>query len=157
MDPKAQVKEMDVGVKPEGPPVIDFNQATAEELKALPGIGSVLARRIVAYREEQGGFRSPEELAAVPGISHATYERLAGRLTVTLPETPPPPTAEEAPPEEKPLEPVSAPPEAPPSQEVAYPEAEEAVLEEERVSSAEEVTETALAMPEAPAPITTTS
>ena len=149
MGSEAQVKEMDVGVEPDGPLVVNFNQATAEELKALPGIGPVLARRIVAYREEQGGFHSPEELIAVSGISRSSYKRLADRLTITLSDTPLLPTAEEAPPEEAPDAALSS-PEAPTAQEMPTPEAEEAILEEEHISSEEEIPETALASPEAP-------
>jgi len=127
--------------------MVDLNQATAEELEALPGIGPVLAQRIVSYREEQGGFHSLEELAAVPGISRSAYERLADRLTITLPEMVLPPAAEEAPLEETP-EAALASPEAPASQEITLPEAKEAIPEEERTSPAEEVPEAALAPPE---------
>ena len=97
MSPEIQVKETDTGVKPEGPPLVDLNQATVEELRTLPGIGAVLARRIVAYREEQGGLHSLEELAAVPGISRSTYERMAEQLTVTPSEMHLPLAAEQAP------------------------------------------------------------
>jgi len=151
MEPETQVKEMGVGVEPEGPSVVDFNQATAEELETLPGIGPVLARRIVAYREEQGGFHSPEELTAVPGISRSAYERLADLLIVTPPEMGLPPATEEAPLEEK-HEAALAAPETPASQEMAPPEAKEAALEEEElISPAEEAPEAALAAPETPA------
>ncbi len=161
MHPETQVKEMDVGVTPEGLSMVDFNQATAEELEVLPGIGPMLARRIVAYREERRGFHSPEELTAVPGIGRAAYERLADRVIVTLPEMPMPPVAEGAPLEEPP-EAALASPEAPVSQEMAPPEAEEAVLEEEYISPAEEAPvaeeapleeppEVALVPPEVPA------
>lgn len=160
MDPETQVEEMDVGMEPEGPSVVDLNQAAAEELQALPGVGPALARRIVAYREERGGFRSPEELTAVSGISRAAYERLVDRMTVTPLEMPLPQTAEEAPPEETP-EAAWAVPEPPAPQEMPPPEGEGAILEGEHVSPAEEglvveeapleeTPEVALALPEAP-------
>ena len=63
-------------------PQIDLNTATEEELRQLPGIGAALASRIVSHRTEAGPFGSPEEIAAVSGVAEATYERLAGRLTV---------------------------------------------------------------------------
>ena len=47
---------------------LDLNDASAEELTELPGIGRELARRIVAYREEHGPFESVEELMEVSGI-----------------------------------------------------------------------------------------
>jgi competence ComEA-like helix-hairpin-helix protein len=146
-----QVKEMDVGVEPGEPPGVDLNQATAEELGTLPGVGPVLARRIVAYREEQGNFQSVEELAAVPGIGRTAYERLADRLTVTPPEVVPPLATEEAA-LEKTAKAALAPPEAAASREMALPEAEEPMselqLEEEHISPVEE----GLAAEEAPTP-----
>ena len=61
---------------------LDLNRATAEELAELPGIGAELAGRIVAYREEQGGFGSPEEIMEVPGIGEGKFAALEGRITV---------------------------------------------------------------------------
>ncbi|MCV2393950.1 ComEA family DNA-binding protein [Actinotalea sp. M2MS4P-6] len=51
-----------------GPSTLDLNSATAEELDALPGIGPVLAARIVAWRDEHGRFSTVDELAEVSGI-----------------------------------------------------------------------------------------
>jgi competence protein ComEA len=47
---------------------LSLNQATRQQLEALPGIGPRLAERILYYRHEHGGFRTVEELAEVPGI-----------------------------------------------------------------------------------------
>jgi competence protein ComEA len=55
---------------------LDLNRATIEELDRLPGIGPVLARRIVEHRERNGAFRSVEELLGVPGIGVRSLERL---------------------------------------------------------------------------------
>ena len=66
---------------PEAEP-LDLNRATVEELDALPGIGEVLAGRIVAYREENGPFESVEELMEVSGIGEAKLADLAGLVTV---------------------------------------------------------------------------
>jgi competence protein ComEA len=79
-----------VGSAPAGgpPPTararLDLNTATAAELDALPGIGPVLAARIVEHRRLHGAFRSVEELRSVPGIG----PRLLARLRPSLREPP---------------------------------------------------------------------
>lgn len=55
---------------------ININTATAEELTQLPGIGDVLAARIVNYREANGPFQSIDELVNVEGISANKVEEL---------------------------------------------------------------------------------
>lgn len=52
----------------EAPRPVNINTATAAELAELPGVGEVLAQRIVAYREANGPFASAEELLEVEGI-----------------------------------------------------------------------------------------
>ena len=59
-----------------GVPALDLNAASAEELDALPGIGPVLARRIVEQRRQSGPFRSVEELRSVRGIGPKLFVRL---------------------------------------------------------------------------------
>ena len=56
--------------KPErvSPKRIDINRASAVELTALPGIGAVMAKRIVDYRERHGKFRRFEDLNQVHGL-----------------------------------------------------------------------------------------
>lgn len=61
---------------------LDLNAATEEELAQLPGIGEELARRIVAYREENGPFETVEELMDVSGIGEGKFEALSDRITV---------------------------------------------------------------------------
>ncbi len=56
--------------------VVDLNAADAAALQALPGVGPVLAARIVAFRDSAGPFASPEDLLAVRGVGPATLERL---------------------------------------------------------------------------------
>lgn len=59
----------------ESPPaLIDINTATAQVLEGLPGIGEVLAARIVAYREEHGLFQRTDQLMAVSGIGPVKYQ-----------------------------------------------------------------------------------
>jgi len=55
---------------------ISLNKATCEELNRLPGIGPIMAERIVEYREECGEFRSIEELVKVKGIGEKNLEKL---------------------------------------------------------------------------------
>jgi competence protein ComEA len=67
----------------EAPPVglLNINTATADELDELPGIGDVIAERIVAYRESHGAFASIEELAEVSGISERMVDDLRPLIT----------------------------------------------------------------------------
>ncbi|MEQ1832910.1 MAG: helix-hairpin-helix domain-containing protein [Candidatus Eisenbacteria bacterium] len=58
------------------PAGIELNTATASELDRLPGIGPVLAARIVEHRRRHGPFRSPDDLLSVPGIGPRLLERL---------------------------------------------------------------------------------
>ena len=55
---------------------LDLNRATAEDLEELPGVGPVLAGRIVAHRDEHGPFTEAVELRAVSGIGEATWASL---------------------------------------------------------------------------------
>lgn len=62
--------------------LVNINTATAAELEALPGIGQVLAGRIVAYRDANGPFRGVDQLTEVEGISPKLVERLRPLVTV---------------------------------------------------------------------------
>lgn len=54
--------------------VLNLNTATLKELDALPGVGPVLAQRIIEFREKKGGFRRIEELLVIPGISEKKWK-----------------------------------------------------------------------------------
>lgn len=56
---------------------LNLNQATAAEYETLPGIGPVLASRIVQHRDSVGGFKEVGELRDVPGIGEKTFQALA--------------------------------------------------------------------------------
>jgi competence protein ComEA len=60
---------------------ININTATAEELEALPGVGEVIAGRIVAYREENGPFRSADDLIHVEGIADRAIDDMRELVT----------------------------------------------------------------------------
>jgi competence protein ComEA len=61
---------------------IDLNAATAADLDALPGIGPVLAQRIVDHRAQHGPFRSVDDLDDVPGIGPAIFGELVDLVVV---------------------------------------------------------------------------
>jgi competence protein ComEA len=61
---------------------LDLNQASAAQLDGLPGIGPVLAERIVAFREQNGPFASVDQLLDVSGIGPAVLAELAGQVRV---------------------------------------------------------------------------
>lgn len=61
---------------------LDLNRATADDLQTLPGIGPAIASRIIAVREQRGGFVYVEELLDVQGIGPARFEQIRDRVTV---------------------------------------------------------------------------
>lgn len=62
---------------------ININTATAAQLSdGLTGIGPVMAKRIVEYREKNGAFKSIEALKNVSGIGDKTFEKLKNDITV---------------------------------------------------------------------------
>jgi competence protein ComEA len=61
---------------------INLNAATLADLDTLPGVGPVLAQRILDAREAQGGFKAVTDLRNVEGIGTARYEQLKDLVTV---------------------------------------------------------------------------
>jgi len=61
---------------------VNLNTADATALEALPRIGPALAERIIAWREDNSGFTSIEDLLAVPGIGDKMLESLRDLVTV---------------------------------------------------------------------------
>ncbi|MDQ7828691.1 MAG: ComEA family DNA-binding protein [Armatimonadota bacterium] len=61
---------------------VSLNQATAAQLEALPGIGPVLAARIIEHRRTRGPFQTLEDLLEVPGVGPRLLARLRPHLRV---------------------------------------------------------------------------
>ena len=64
---------------------IDLNRATKQDLERLPGIGPVLAGRIVEYRAAQGAFDDVEQLRHVKGIGKKKFEQIRPHVAVHRP------------------------------------------------------------------------
>ncbi len=61
---------------------ININRATQSEFDSLPGIGPVLAARIITYRNKNGFFQSVEDLQKVSGIGGAKFNDIKDRLRI---------------------------------------------------------------------------
>lgn len=61
---------------------VDLNSSPADSLELIPGIGPILAGRIVAYRDSVGRFNSPIDITKVYGIGPKLYERIKPYLEV---------------------------------------------------------------------------
>jgi competence protein ComEA len=79
------------GFGAEGAARIDINKATVAELDTLPGIGPVIAARIVEFRTKNGPFKRPEDLMNVRGIGEKKFLKLKERIAVSAPQPPAPP------------------------------------------------------------------
>lgn len=55
---------------------LDINSMSEEDFDRLPGVGPVMARRIVGYRQKNGGKMKVEDLATVAGIGEMMYQKL---------------------------------------------------------------------------------
>jgi competence protein ComEA len=87
VEPDANLSHIKLYIPREGeeqsPQKIDINRAEAWLLDALPGIGEVLAQRIVDYRSENGSFRRIEDVLNVSGIGPETFENIKNYITVS--------------------------------------------------------------------------
>ena len=66
--------------EPEEQQRISINQADAEGLTGLTGIGPAIAERIIEYRNEHGLFQKTEDLMNVPGIGPGKYETISDQI-----------------------------------------------------------------------------
>jgi len=62
---------------------IDINTASSEELQKLPGIGNVIAQRILEYRQNSGAFKSADELMHIKGMTAKKYEKIKKFITAS--------------------------------------------------------------------------
>ena len=65
-----------------GKGLININSADKNELMTLPGIGEKKAEDIIRYREDNGGFKSVEDLMNVDGIKEGTFQKLKDKITI---------------------------------------------------------------------------
>ena len=61
--------------------IFNINKASEQELELIPGIGSVIARRILAYRSDQGPFKDLDGLTNVKGIGDKKIEAIKDYIT----------------------------------------------------------------------------
>ena len=61
---------------------LNINTASAEELQELPGIGPSLSEAVAAYRQENGPFKSIEDIMNVSGIGQAKFDSIAELISV---------------------------------------------------------------------------
>jgi competence ComEA-like helix-hairpin-helix protein len=81
-DAQASAAEPSPPVKKPASGPVDLNSATLDDLMGLPGIGAVMAQRIVDHRRAHGGFAKPEDLMRVKGIGKKTYQKLQPLIAV---------------------------------------------------------------------------
>ena len=61
---------------------VNINTATKEELDTLPGIGESTANKIINYREENGKFKSIEEIKEVSGMGDSKFEQIKDLIEI---------------------------------------------------------------------------
>ena len=61
---------------------VNLNQASLEELESIKGVGPALAERIIAYRNENGKFKTTEDLMHVKGFGQAKFGRVKEQVIV---------------------------------------------------------------------------
>ena len=79
---KKEAKALDKDDDSDESHLVNINTAAKEELMTLPGIGESKADAIIAYRQENGGYRNIEELMQISGIKEGVYSKISEYITV---------------------------------------------------------------------------
>ena len=80
--PAAQDKAKEKPARASAAGTVNLNTATQAQLETLPGIGASAAKRIIEYRQKNGGFKKVEELMNVKGIGEKSFLKLKQHITV---------------------------------------------------------------------------
>ncbi|MDD5217031.1 MAG: ComEA family DNA-binding protein [Candidatus Omnitrophica bacterium] len=62
--------------------VVNINKAGSEELQTIRGVGPRIAERIIQYRDQNGPFKNPEDLAKVRGVGSAKLQKIKDQIKV---------------------------------------------------------------------------
>ena len=82
MSKRQAVATTSTEILPNFPAVVNINKANETQLATLPGIGEILAKRIVAYRQEHGDFATIEEIMEVTGIGSKRFAAIEKYIIV---------------------------------------------------------------------------
>ena len=62
--------------------IVNINTAKESELRTLPGIGEAMSKRIIEYREQNGRYKSIEDIKKVRGIGNAKFDKIKDKIRV---------------------------------------------------------------------------
>ena len=62
--------------------MININNASIDELKSLDGLGDATAKKIINYRNNNGNFKTKEDIKKVSGIGTSKYEKIKEKISI---------------------------------------------------------------------------